>query len=248
MKLSAVVLTKNEEQNIERCLKSLTFCDEIVVIDDYSTDKTLSIAQKYKSRIFINKLSNDFSKQRNYALKKTKGEWVIFIDADEIVSSELAVEIKNKIINDNYDGFLIQRKDFFLGKILNYGEVGDIKLLRLAKKDKGFWLRSVHEIWQIEGKIGYLKNPLFHRSHNNIKSFLTKINYYSTINAKYLKSNKTQITFIDLIIYPSIKFIHNYLLKMGFMDSIEGLIFALMMSFHSFLSRAKLYLLTYNEK
>ncbi len=248
MRLSAVVLTKNEEKNIDQCLKSLFFCDEIIVVDDYSTDKTLLIAKKYKAKIFKNKLSDDFSKQRNYALKKAKGGWVLFVDADEIVSNKLATEIGNKIIDNKYDGFFIQRKDIFLGKILNYGEVGDVKLLRIAKKNKGFWIRPVHETWQVEGEIGYLQNPLLHKSHNNIKSLLAKINFYTTINAKYLGSNKTQIKTIDLIIYPSIKFVHNYLLKMGFMDSIEGLIFALMMSFHSFLTRAKLYLLTKDEK
>lgn len=247
--LSAVVLTKNEEKRIAVCLKSLSFCDEIIVIDDNSTDKTRTVAQKYTRSIYQKSLQGNFARARNFGLSKARGNWVLFIDADEIVSSSLKQEIiktikqKRKVIN----GYFINREDIFLGKKMHYGETGNIKLIRLARKEKGLWKRPVHEIWAVRGQVGKLKNPLLHYSHNTISGMLYKIDKYSTINAKYLKSIKSPIHAYDIILYPIGKFLHNYILKCGFLDGIYGLIFAVMMSMHSFLTRAKLYLLTQHD-
>jgi Glycosyltransferases involved in cell wall biogenesis len=118
--LSAVVLTKNEEKNIERCLESLDFVDEIVIIDDYSTDKTLNKVKSQKLKVFQRKLNGDFAEQRNFGLEKTRGEWVLFLDADEEITDELKKEIKEMIRyatleRDDLIGFYIKRRDFFLG-------------------------------------------------------------------------------------------------------------------------------------
>lgn len=246
--LSAVILCKNEQDEIEKTLKGLSFCDEIIIIDDFSTDNTINIAKKYTAKIFKNKLNNDFSKQRNFALKKAKGEWVLFIDSDEIVSKKLQTEIKEKIATTDLDGFYIKREDIFLGKHLHFGEVKDMYLLRLGRKNKGVWERPVHEIWKIKGTTGYLKNPLIHYSHNNVKDLLRKINYYSSLNANYLFKRKIKSSLLDIMMYPGIKFIHNYVFKLGFLDGFEGLLLSIFMSFHSFLTRSKLYLLNNETK
>jgi len=241
--ISAIVLTKNEEKNILKCLNSLSWCDEIIVIDDNSTDKTVEIAKKTKARVYSRSLNNDFSKQRNFGLDKATGEWVLFVDADEIVSSALWYEVMqytNDPIN-NYTGFFLKRTDVMWGQELIHGETGTIKFLRLAKKDAGIWEGKVHEIWNIQGKTKTLNNPLMHYPHKNIKKFLEEINFYTDLRAKDLYENKVKASSYSIIIFPTGKFIQNYIFKQGFRDGIAGLLFALMMSFHSFLVRSKLW-------
>lgn len=244
-KISVIILTKNEEKNIERCLKNLHWCNEIIVIDDDSIDATREIVKKHGARVFKHSLKDDFSKQRNFALTKAKGEWVLFIDADEVISPLLQIEIIQKInnSNNNYLGYFIRRKDFIWGKELKHGEVGDIRLLRLAKKASGKWIGKIHEVWKIKGIVGKLNHPVDHYAHESISNFLEKINHYTDIRAKELYERNIKSYWWSIIIYSTGKLFLNYFLKLGFLDGIEGLIFSLMMSLHSFLVRAKLWLL-----
>lgn len=246
--ISAVVLTKNEENNIIDCLETLLWCNEIIIIDDFSKDRTIDVIKSLNSskiKIFQRKLENDFSSQRNFGLSKAKGEWVIFIDADEKLSNGLIGEMKDLLEGESpaYNGFYIERKDFMWGRQLLHGETGNIKLLRLAKKDSGVWAGRVHEIWDVKGSRGNLKMPLLHYPHQTIAEFLEDINYYTDLRSKELYDKGVQVRWWQIIAYPCAKFKLNYFLKLGFMDGIPGLIFALMMSFHSFLVRGKLWIL-----
>lgn len=253
--ISAIVLTKNEEKNIKKCLKSLNWCDEIIVIDDFSNDKTVEITKKLGAKVFKRELKNDFSSQRNFGLKKTRGEWALFIDADEIVDDKLRKEISLKVHPptrriqqvQKVNGFYLKRKDKFLGKWLKYGETASVKLLRLAKKDSGAWEMSIHEVWQIKGRIGDLKNPIIHDRDMSISQFLEKINEYSSLRAKELYREKVKTNVFLIMAYPIGKFLQNYFLRLGFLDAKPGLIMAIMMSIHSFLVRSKLYLLWKNK-
>ncbi len=243
--ISAVILTRNEEKNVLSCLESLLWCDEIIVIDDNSTDKTVEIVKKTKAKVFSHSLNNNFSEQRNFGLEKAKGEWVLFVDADEIVSPALWFEIMqhtNSTIS-NYSGFFLKRKDVLWDKELNYGETGNTKFLRLAKKNAGRWVGKVHEVWEIEGKTAILNNTLMHAPHANVGKFLKDINFYTDLRAKELHDNKATVSWVSILLYPSGKFVQNYIFKQGFRDGIPGLVLALMMSFHSFLVRGKLWLL-----
>lgn len=249
--ISVIILTKNEEKNILDCLETVSWADEIIVLDDNSQDRTLDVVKNLsfnkKIKIYKKSLDGDFASQRNYALSKASKEWVLFLDADERMSSDLREEInkvlieeKNKEVNE---GFCILRKDVMFGKLLKHGEVGDIKLLRMAKKNSGKWEGKVHEQWQINGKVSELENYILHFPHQRISEFLKEINFYSSIRAKELYERRTKFSPIDIILYPKGKFILNYILKLGFLDGLEGLIFAIIMSFHSFLVRGKLWLL-----
>lgn len=239
--ISAVVLTKNEEKNIKECMKSLEWCDEIVVIDDYSEDKTLTVARRFNGKVYQRHLANDFAGQRNFALEKVKGEWVLFIDADERVSKALAREIRQVIKSNFLAGFYLKRQDWLWEKALKHGETAKVRLLRLAKKQAGEWRRGVHETWQIKGKTDQLKNPIIHYPHQTISEFLSNLNFHSSLHAKALKREGIRPSFFRLLINPFGKFIQNYFFRLGFLDGMPGLISALMMSFHSFLARAKLY-------
>lgn len=245
MKISAVVLTKNEELNIADCLDSLSFCDEIIVVDDNSEDRTVEIAQSLGEKVFNHTLDNNFSAQRNFAIEKASGEWVLFVDADERVSRLLKREIE-KVVSDvssKYSGFFIKRVDFLFGKQLKYGETGNIKFLRLGKKDRGGWEGEVHEEWEVKGEIGILENPLIHYPHQTISEFLRDINFYTDIRSMQLYKKGVKVNFLSIILYPKVKFLLNFFLKRGFLDGLPGFVFALMMSFHSFLVRAKLWML-----
>lgn len=241
--ITAIVLTKNEEKNIVDCLESLSLCGEIIVIDDNSQDRTVEIAKSLGAKVFTHPLSNNFSKQRNYGLSKAKNNWILFVDADERVSKELAEEIQKKISGNEYNGFFIKREDTLWKKRMLHGELGNIWLIRLARKGVGGWKGVVHEEWEISGSVGKLENKLDHYPHQSVAEFLKEINYYTTLRALELNKNKVKACWYYILLYPKIKFLNNYLLKLGFMDGIQGLIFALMMSFHSFLVRGKLWML-----
>lgn len=240
--LSSIVLAKNEAQNIEYCLKSLSFCDEIIVIDDFSTDNTAKIVTSLGAFVYQHHLNNDFSSQRNFGLSKAKCQWVLFVDADEEISDTLKEEIQAVVLNDTYSGFFLKRKDFFLGKDLKYGETASVKLLRLAKKEGGVWKGKVHEKWKVKGEIGALQNPIIHKSHKTLTEFLQEIDYYTSIRAQELYEEKIKIYWYSTIIYPVAKLLVNIFIKKGYKDGTVGFIFAMCMSFHSFLVRGKLWL------
>jgi len=273
MKISVVVLTKNEEKNIERCLKSLDFCDEIIIVDDFSQDKTLNEVYKVKKfikfkslKVFQRHLNGDFASQRNFGMEKARGEWVLFVDADEEISDKLQKEIietvyhkfqipnsKSEIQNSKQNteneikAYYIKRRDWWWGRELRFGEVRKIRkkgLLRLVKKDTGRWQGKVHEEFQIKNfqfKAGRLKNYLNHYPHSTLKEFLAEVNFYSTLRAKELFRAGKKISLWEIIFYPLAKFILNYFFYWGFLDGPSGFAYAFLMSFHSFLVRAKLY-------
>lgn len=247
--ITAVVLTKNEEKNIKDCLEGLSWCDEKIVIDDESKDQTPEIAQKLGAKVY-NRHLTDFSDQRNYGLDKAKGDWVLFIDADERISRALWYEIMQYISDpiENFSGFFLKRVDLMWGKELRHGESGTLKLLRLAKKGSGKWSGTVHEKWNISGKTEILNNPLYHYPHTTVGQFLTEINKYTDLRANELYGEHIQTNWLHILLYPKAKFILNYFIRLGFLDGLPGLVTALMMSFHSFLVRGKLWLLWEKKK
>jgi len=250
--ISAIVLTKNDEKYIAKTLTGLTWCDEIIVIDDGSIDKTQEIVKKYTKNIFFRSLDNDFAAQRNFGLSKAKHEWVLFVDSDEMVSNKLKEEIESKLSDDQIIqssnnqqktvGYYIKRTDYFIGNELKHGETSTVKLLRLGRRNIGKWIRPVHEVWDIKGLTSTLKNPLTHYPHPTLSAFIADINRYTTINANHLYQKKVPIPFWHVIAYPLGKFLRNYIVLLGFFDGTAGAVHAILMSFHSFLTRAKLYI------
>lgn len=255
--LSGVVLTKNEEKNIESVINSLKFCDEILILDDYSTDQTAKRAKDLGARVIRRKLNNDFAGQRNFAIGESRGEWIFFVDADEEVSRELRNEILSLVAGRRGEksrqdsslktrdkapkAFHIKRRDIWWGRELKFGEVGKIRLLRLVKKNSGRWRGRIHETFKTSYQTATLKNYLTHRPHPTVREFLAEINSYSTIRARELADQGRQTNLFEIIFYPPGKFFLNYFLKLGLLDGAPGFVYAFMMSFHSFLVRAKLY-------
>lgn len=248
--ISAVVLVKNQQEQLIDCLGSLKWCDEIIVVDDDSSDRSAEVAKNMGAKVYTRSLQGNFSQQRNYALEKVKNDWVLFIDADERVSPELAEEIYQQTSQflTPVNGFFIPRVDYLWGRRLRFGETKSRKFLRLARKDKGEWIGQVHEQWKVIGNTATFKNPLDHYPHQTIREFLSEINFYSSLRAQELYSHKKSVSKFKILLYPVGKFVHNYFLKLGFLDGVPGLLVCSMMSFHSFLVRGKLWQLNQRKK
>ena len=239
--ISAVILTKNNASQIKPLIRQLSFCQEIIVVDDQSQDKTSSIARKLGAQVFTRPLKGDFSKQRNFGLTKATSDWVLFIDPDETVTLKLAQEIQATVTHPLPLSYQLKRQDTFLGKTLRFGETGTLKLTRLGKRQPSAkWHRPVHEIWPLAFP-GQLKTPLLHTPHQSITDFLTKINRYTSIEARYRHHQGIRFNLFELLFYPPAKFVYNFIFKVGFLDGFPGLVMAFIMSLHSLIVRIKLY-------
>ncbi|MEK6591274.1 MAG: glycosyltransferase family 2 protein [Nitrospinota bacterium] len=244
-KLSVTIITYNEEKNIRDCLSSVKWADEIVVIDSFSTDRTVEICREYTGKIYQNKWPG-FVEQKNLALSKVSHNWILGIDADERVSDELALEIKS-LLNDGliYDGYYIPRKAFYINRwILHCGWYPDYKI-RLFKKDKGRWEgtkgTAIHESVIVEGKVGYLKGEILHYSFRDISSHLNTMNRYTSISAREQIKRNVRAGITQILLRPPLNFLKMYFLKLGFMDGMPGLIVSVLSSFHVFLKYAKMW-------
>lgn len=239
--ISAVVLAHNDEKSIEDTLRSLTWCNRIIVIGDNSCDETEKVVRTYTNFFFQRALHDDFSAQRNFGLSKTPNGWVLFVDSDEQVSTELRDEILHAITDDRYAGYYVRRADILFGRVLRYGETATGTFLRLAKKGYGSWIRPVHEVWNISGNTRTFSNPLHHYPHKDVAQFISEIDFYSTLDAKYFSMLGKRVRLWQIITYPAVKFFLNYFIRKGFLDGIQGMMLALSMSFHSFLTRGKMW-------
>ena len=242
--LTAVVLTKNSQATIRKCLDSVSFCRQIIVIDDGSTDNTLKIVKDYYLRIYRREL-DFFSNQRDFGMEKARTDWVLFVDSDEVVSKKLSQSIRIAISRPTKNGaYYIKRRDFWWGRELKYGEVSKIRkkgIIRLVKKNSGHWSGEVHEVFKTKFSIGKLVGFLNHYPHQNLAAFIHQVNFYSTLRAQELKKAGKKTNILAIISFPFFKFIYTYFLKLGFLDGVAGFVYSFMMSFHSFLVRAKLY-------
>ena len=244
MNISAIILTKNEGKNLGECIRALTFCEEIIVIDDYSSDKTVEIARGLGAKVFQRSLDGNFAAQRNFGLEKATNKWVLFIDSDERVSHELKEEIEKEVPapNNSHLGYFLKRDDYFFGKKLKFGETASVSLLRLARKSAGKWMRSVHEVWEVQGRTKTLKNPLEHYPHQSLREFINDINFHSGLHAEANHQEGKHSSLVKILFWPKLHFFKNYFLKLGFLDGTEGFVLALMMSLHSFLAWSKLWI------
>jgi len=242
--ISAAIITKNEEKNIERCLNSLSWVDEIIIIDSGSTDKTIHICKKYNCKVITSKWLG-FGKTKQLAINKTRNDWVLSIDADEEVSVGLVMKIKELIKSNDFVGYRIKRKSFYLGKIINFSGWQDDYPLRLFNKSFGnFDDSTVHEKVRLKSKnISVIEEPLIHYPYSNIESHIIKINSYTSLAAKNLHDKNKKTMLIVPPLAGIFKFIKTYFFKLGFLDGKVGFILALMSSYYVFLKYLKLWTL-----
>ncbi len=224
--ISVIIIAKNEEQNIEDCLRSVQWADEIILVDSESEDRTLEIARGYTQKIFTRKWEG-YSKQKNYALSLASNEWILSVDADERVSPELRDEIRSGLA-EGFDGFTISRRNYFLGKhITGCGWDNDLQL-RLFKKSKTTVTdRLVHESFEVNGKIGKLNNRIDHYSYRSLKDAISKMNNYSSLEARQKYKDK-KVSPVDFITHPASAFMQYFIVRKGYRDGKYGLMVSLL--------------------
>lgn len=244
MKITAIIPTYNEEIHIAAAIASVGFADEIIVIDSYSTDKTVEIAKTHDLKL-IQRVFDDFSSQKNYAIKKATHEWIYILDADERVTPEVEKEILEAVKNPkDYVGFYVRRVFYFAGKKIKYSGWQRDKVIRLfSKKFCQYNGSPVHETINAEGKIGFFKYKIDHYGYRTYDHFISKINHYATLKAKQLYQQGKKVNLYHLLVKPSARFFIHYVVRLGFLDGLAGLILSKTQANAVFTRYVKLWLL-----
>jgi glycosyltransferase involved in cell wall biosynthesis len=239
--LSALVPCFNEEAMIPGCLESVKFADEIMVVDSFSTDRTLEIARRHTGRILQHEYLNSAA-QKNWAIPQAKHPWVLIVDADERVTPELALELKEILRAPEHDGYWIRRRNFFLGKEIRHGTWRTDKVLRLFRRDAGrYQSKHVHAEIEMKGSPGWCRNKLEHHSYRSLDDYFRKASRYATWGAMNARDNNIRGNRFRMFEHSAACFFKGYVVKRGFADGTEGLIIAMMESFSAFLKYAKLW-------
>ncbi|MDY6845175.1 MAG: glycosyltransferase family 2 protein [Thermodesulfobacteriota bacterium] len=240
--ISVAIITKNEEHNIEEALKSIENTAEIIIVDAFSTDRTLDICRAYTQNIYQVEWQG-YARQKQIAIEYATGPWVFVLDADERFIDSLKVEIAQVVNNSRtYCGYYVPRKNFFLGKWIQHGGWWPDYTLRLFLKDKAcVEARRVHERIEVKGKVGYLKNPLEHYTYRTIADYIKKVDLYSTLSAEELSEKGKYPGITTLVTHPFFTFFKMFFLRFGFMDGVHGLLLAVLNSYYTFLKYVKLW-------
>jgi len=224
--LSVVVITHNEEANIGRLLESTRLADEHIVLDCGSTDRTLEIARAFGARTFIEEWKG-YSAQKNSAVEKATGDWLLSLDADEAVEPELMEEIRRVIQRDSPAiGYYMPRKNYFLGRWIRHGGFYPDRKLRLFRRGRGrFVERQVHEVVQVDGPTGLLNHALVHNAYPTLEGYIQHMNRYSSLGAEIaVAQGKGRFSLLNIVINPLATFVYNYFLRLGLLDGREGLL------------------------
>ena len=235
LKLSVVLATHNEAANLGRCLKAIIgLADEIVIIDGRSTDDTVKIAKKFEARVTLTDNLPNFHIMKNMAIDAAKGEWVLQLDADEIVSPELAREIQSTINDERstMNGYWLNRKNWFLDRFLTKGGQYPDPTLRLYRRGFGrLPARDVHEQAVVKGPTGYLKSELLHYRDTSFAKYLDGFNLYTSFIAGQMQTQKLKFNILNVLLYLCLKplstFIKIYFRHRGYVDGYPGFVFAL---------------------
>lgn len=243
VKLTGIVPTGNEESNVDGVLSSLSFVDELMVVDSLSTDKTIEKAKKYTSVILQREYGYSAS-QKNWAIPQASHEWILLVDADERVTPELQKEVLD-VINSNPDevAFWIGRSNDFMGQRLRYtGWQGD-KVIRLFKRDFcRYEDKQVHAEIIADGKVGELKNKLLHNTYKGLDHHVKKLNRYAEWQANdYLPKTK-RLGAYHFFIKPAFRFYKHYIRGLGFLDGVPGLVVSTLASYAVFMRYVKIWL------
>jgi len=239
--ISVVVSAYNEERVLARCLASVRFADEIILVDNNSTDATAAIAKKYTDKVYRQPNQLMLNINKNYGFSKAKSDWILNLDADEEIPKELAREILSTVHgNRGENGFWIKRKNLLFKKWITHGLWWPDKQLRLFRRTKGkFPCVHIHEYIEVEGQSGELTEPYVHHNYESVHQYLVKIDRTSSSEALSLKEMNHQFVWYDAIRFPLSDFLKIYFAQQGYKDGLHGLVLALFQAFYSFATFAK---------
>jgi len=235
-KVSVVIVTKNEESNISECIKSVFWADEIIVVDSGSKDRTCDISRKLGADV-IERDWIGYADQKNFAINQTKNNWVLSLDADEIISEELRKILYSILEKDSiYKGYKFPRKNIFFGKWMRYGDLWPDYQIRLFDKGKSFFNdRYVHESVQVNGEICQLNEPIIHHSYENVSEFFQRQKDYALLSAKESLKKEISLNRTDIFFRPFWRFFRSYIIKSGWKDGIEGFIVSAGLAWYVFM-------------
>ena len=240
MKITATIITLNEERNIARAIESLRCCDEILIVDSGSVDRTVELAQNLGARV-IEAGWRGYAAQKNWAAEQAAHEWILSLDADEALSEALEAEIWSlKKSGPRHDAYTMPRLARYLGKrILHSGWYPDRKI-RLYQRGKARWVGEfIHESVDVDGRIGHLESNILHFTCESLSEHLKTLDRYTTLAAQEIAARKIRVPLHRLILDPAWTFLKSYFLQRGFLDGLEGLTIAYMAAFYTFLKYSK---------
>ena len=243
-KVSVLILARNEENNIKECIKSCDFADEVIVIDDNSTDKTKEIAESLGARVINRSMNGDWGGQQTFAIHQAKYEWIFFIDADERCTPELGKEIKDAIKKDEKYAYWIKRRNQFRYNKAIHGTLRPDYVCRLMPAKDSYVEGFVHPAIITPYPNKKLSGHMYHHTYDNWGQYFNKLNNYTTLAAeKYKKNNKKVSFFKDIVLRPLWAFFKVYILNLGFLDGKLGWIFSVNHYFYTMTKYVKLYYL-----
>jgi glycosyltransferase involved in cell wall biosynthesis len=241
-KISATIITCNEETNIAEALKALAWVDETVVVDSGSMDGTLDVCRRYTDKVFHRDWTG-YVDQKNYAVERASHDWILSLDADERPSPELVAEIEVlRRSGLHYAGYRLPRLTFFMGRWIRHGDWYPDYQLRLFDRRKGRWQGGrVHESVRLEGSHGILKGEIYHYTYRSLSDYLRRLEVYSSLAAEDFRQRGRHSSALQLLGNPPVTFLKGYLLKGGFLDGVPGLMAAVMGAISVYFKYAKLY-------
>jgi glycosyltransferase involved in cell wall biosynthesis len=249
-KISVIIITKNEERNIRACLESVKWADEIVIVDDGSIDRTIEIEKEFTDKIFIKEWQG-FGAARNFAISQCTNEWILCLDADERITPELKDEIKDAVLRVPVDvkAMSMPRRANFLGSWINHCGWYPGRITRLFRRNTGSYSDDlVHEKISINGKTIELKSDILHYTDPTLEHYFEKFNRYTSLAAQGLNVENKRFQLMKLIVNPIWIFFRMYILRLGFLDGIPGLILCILSANYVFTKYAKHWEYSKNEK
>lgn len=242
--LSVIVITRDEEANIERCLESVAWADEIVVADSGSTDRTVELARKFTDKVYTAEWRG-YAGTRALAVERTSHPWVLWLDADEAVTPELAEEIRGVLggADDSVAAYAMPRKAFFLGRWIRHCGWYPDYVTRLFRRDRARFGTSLspHEGLVVDGVVRRLRSDLLHHTYPTLALALDKLSRYATLLAEEMKRKGRTAGFPDLVVRPAFRFFQMYVLRLGFLDGVHGFVVCALHSWYVFAKYAKLW-------
>lgn len=248
--LSVLIITLNEERHIKSLLEDIDFADEIIVVDSYSADKTVSIVQSIPNVKLVQNQFVNYTSQRNFALDQAKNDWILFIDADEKLTPNLKFEILKTIEeNNSVNAYLIHRTFMFKNKKLHFSGWQTDKIFRLFKKSDCRYNEDkiVHEKLIVNGKIGTLKHKIIHFSYTSYKEYKLKMYNYGVLKAQEKLKKGQKPSYLKMVFHPAYTFLYQFLIRLGFLDGLKGMTICYLNAYSVFIRYKEIHRITFSK-